>query len=198
MQLFRNFSITTVFSMITAFAKFFGFVTFAYPAATFKNSIIGVVLFTVNLAASAGQAYVFSTQLVGILIKMPEASTLKVFFVSIFTATLCAAITKMIISIMNAIFSREIFGVIKGIEKFNEEMKRCGIYGNDLKDFFPIVASWMVKLIIIAVLFFDYKKVIPSLASLYIVITLYVAAEIYLTITYTIFKKIELYRKHLE
>lgn len=121
----KNFSLVTFFSLMILFPKIFGFAIFEYPASKFKISIIGVIMFLVNSIATLAQVHYLFGQLNYVFTSMPEQSALKIFFVSLFVTMLLTLLTKTFISIMNCVFSKRIFQIIKDIEMLNDEVSWC-------------------------------------------------------------------------
>ena len=83
-----------------------------------------MILCVVNLALGVVQLYIFIKQLHEGSVQIPDSAPMKVFFISLFILMTFSIVTKMFIIVMNAVFSRIIFQLIKKIEAFIEEIKK--------------------------------------------------------------------------
>ncbi|KAG5682926.1 hypothetical protein PVAND_012244 [Polypedilum vanderplanki] len=98
---------------------------------------------------------------------------------------------------MNLILSNKIFQVIKDIEKFNEELNRIGIHGNDFIDFLPLMILWFMKVSILFAIVFVNSRFPDYFVSYYMIISIYMTAELYTAVIYAVYKKIQLFKKYL-
>lgn len=76
-------------------------------------------------------------------------------------------------------------------------MKRLGIYSDECNDFLPIIFLLFVKVNILVILIVDKQGILIAAPFIHMIVTLYVGVELYIAITYVVFKKIGHFCKHL-
>jgi NO-binding membrane sensor protein with MHYT domain len=121
MQQFKSFSVTTLFSLIVFYVKFFGLTTFVYPSEVFKISFIGTILFIFNLGSGIAQSYFFGLE--SFNVQVSEVSNSKIFYYAFLISVSCAVGVKIFVSLMNFIFRKKIFYVLKDIENLDNEVR---------------------------------------------------------------------------
>jgi hypothetical protein len=77
-------------------------------------------------------------------------------------------------------------------------MKQFGVENDDFRDFWPLIASWITKLIALVTLTTDNKSWLMQFGSFYTILTCYATAELYITLSFVLYIKIGRFREHLK
>lgn len=118
---FQNYSLKKILKYSLNAARIFGLISFKYPSETCKISLIGSILFFVNLSLNVAQLYGFIILFSSSDNYSIRENDLTNFLVMISFAF--ALFCESTILILNFLMRKEIFDAIKKFEEFDFEVR---------------------------------------------------------------------------